>query len=604
MRGVAWALSELLMKYKRFVIKNYRAIVGPIEIDVHKSSLMPIIGINESGKTTILHAIFAFDFINDTLNEGGRHLEDTANLYQTASPPSEIQAEVDLSKSELKNSIAKAWNKDGQLKNELGRIWRKRELPDHITITRNLKTRNYSIAPSLSATLASQDAIARQVISNLPYILYFDDFRDKIPERIEILDSEKDSTSGWLPIIERLFQETDPSYSVFNLPTMEERLRKSVLSRVERKLNETLTREWQNFKLDERDALRISVDFQPTQGEPAQQQGGGTVQPKPASIRNYIKLDVVEKDKLGFDHFFFVSDRSKGFYWFFNFVMKLEFNPKLVHNQGSAIYLLDEPGSYLHSFAQRKLCQKIRGISERNWVAYCTHSHYLLDPEVIPVNKVMVADKDSDGAISLIPLTEYRSPKSEKRSALQPVLDALQIKPIALDLISDRTTIIAEGIYDYFALTLFSEGTGVSVLPSVGAESIKFFISLMIAWQVDFRALWDNDAEGQRRFAEASEYFDSEISRNNLRLLPATKRGGKRIMQDLFDGGDLKRIRSELGLAGNCSFERTLHALFYSSRRTELVSGMSEATVKNFSDLFEALSLRRGEAQRPGARAG
>ncbi len=72
------------MRYKKFIIRNYRAITGPLVIDLDKKSLVPIIGINESGKTTILHAIYAFDCFNDKFNEGGRHLEDTVNLYRTS----------------------------------------------------------------------------------------------------------------------------------------------------------------------------------------------------------------------------------------------------------------------------------------------------------------------------------------------------------------------------------------------------------------------------------------------------------------------------------------------------------------------------------------
>ena len=69
---------------------------------------------------------------------------------------------------------------------------------------------------------------------------------------------------------------------------------------------------------------------------------------------------MIEKDAKGDDHYFFVMDRSKGFYWFFNFVMKLEFNPKVVENSDvDAIYLLDEPGSYLHATAQSKLAAKV-----------------------------------------------------------------------------------------------------------------------------------------------------------------------------------------------------------------------------------------------------
>ena len=71
------------MRYLRFTINNYRAIVGPLTIDVSKPKLMPIVGVNESGKTTVLHALFAFDHFNDEMNDDGRHLRDTANLYRT-----------------------------------------------------------------------------------------------------------------------------------------------------------------------------------------------------------------------------------------------------------------------------------------------------------------------------------------------------------------------------------------------------------------------------------------------------------------------------------------------------------------------------------------
>jgi hypothetical protein len=61
---------------------------------------MPIIGINECGKTTILHALFAFDELNDDLNNG-RHLRDTDNLYATSLKPAVVSAEVALSRKEF-----------------------------------------------------------------------------------------------------------------------------------------------------------------------------------------------------------------------------------------------------------------------------------------------------------------------------------------------------------------------------------------------------------------------------------------------------------------------------------------------------------------------
>lgn len=222
---------------------------------------------------------------------------------------------------------------------------------------------------------------------------------------------------------------------------MEERQRKTVLSAIKRRLNETLTKEWQNFRLDNTDALQISIDFRAEKGSDG-------------VPRNYLRLDVIEKDLNGNEHFFFISDRSKGFFWFFNFVMKLEFNPKVLPFSTEAIYLLDEPGSYLHASAQSKLCKKLKQLSTNNTVIYCTHSHYLLDPDVIPLSSIRVAEKSSNGDVQLLSIHEHRGSMLEKRSAFQPVVDALQIKPFLLDF-TNRFVILVEGICDFYAFEMF-----------------------------------------------------------------------------------------------------------------------------------------------------
>lgn len=143
---------------------------------------------------------------------------------------------------------------------------------------------------------------------------------------------------------------------------------------------------------------------------------------------------------------------------------------------------------------------------------------------------------------------------------------------------------------DYFALELFKNARPLSVLPSVGAESIKFYVSLMIAWQVEFYALWDHDEEGIKRYKQACELFGPEVEKKGLRLLPAAGRR-KRILQDLFAGDDIALIKRELSLPSNCPFNRTLQALFYSPRRTEVVRNIGTKTKSNFEDLFANLNL-------------
>ena len=134
-------------------------------------------------------------------------------------------------------------------------------MPSKLTIRRTIPTRKYTIPSEYFGNEIVQDTLAQAMIGHLPYILYFDDFRDKIAERIEIPQTEVPSSSEWFDILQELFTHTDKSYSLYKLANMEVRQRKSVLSHVQRRLNETLTREWQSFRLDDRDALKINIEF-------------------------------------------------------------------------------------------------------------------------------------------------------------------------------------------------------------------------------------------------------------------------------------------------------------------------------------------------------
>jgi predicted ATP-dependent endonuclease of OLD family len=56
------------VRYTTFEINKYRAIdYAKVAVS---NSLIPIIGVNESGKTTVLHAILAFDKSKDKYNDG------------------------------------------------------------------------------------------------------------------------------------------------------------------------------------------------------------------------------------------------------------------------------------------------------------------------------------------------------------------------------------------------------------------------------------------------------------------------------------------------------------------------------------------------------
>ena len=184
------------MKYKKFIIKKYRAIKDPLEINLEKSSLIPIIGINECGKTTILQAIFAFDFLNDSLNNG-IHLESFENLYDPSSQEGVISAEIEISWDEIKKVLNESDNGDN--KNIVKKYKRKKaqyEINKTLVISRNLQDKKYNIEDEYFNDPDFNDEFSRKILRKLPYTLYFDDFRDSVDDKIEIKEDNDDGASG------------------------------------------------------------------------------------------------------------------------------------------------------------------------------------------------------------------------------------------------------------------------------------------------------------------------------------------------------------------------------------------------------------------------
>jgi len=96
------------MKYLAFRIWKYRGIAKELIINLENNSLVPLVGINECGKTTILQAIFAFDSVNDNEYDGS-HLIDTLNLYHTSdnSHPY-VGADIQVTRPELVTHYSKS----------------------------------------------------------------------------------------------------------------------------------------------------------------------------------------------------------------------------------------------------------------------------------------------------------------------------------------------------------------------------------------------------------------------------------------------------------------------------------------------------------------
>ena len=577
------------MRYKSFTIEHYRAIESPIELNLTNQSLIPLIGVNECGKTTILQAIFAFDSANDK-DYDGRHLENTINLYHTTDKDPLVTAEIEIAYANLKgvwdrvmNPPTTAQQNPPETTTPAPTSGRPPAPPQQdfplsqstyigsIRLIRNLTSKQYSFPQFSNLSPPLQDALAKEILRYMPYILYNDDFQDRPPSTVPIPTPKPNQIRAWLAIYEQLFKETNPSYSLFTTAQLEDPRRKdSIVSDVQNKLNNTLTKAWKTFLLDRTRHIQVRLEISKT------------------DLQIKIVENIGQKER-----FFEVVDRSKGFLWFYNFVMKLEFNPKIAGNRKDTIYLLDEPGSYLHAAAQEKLCAKLKAISTKyGKVIFCTHSHHLLDPEQIPINSIMIVEKSANKNISLTPLPRY-STSREKVTPLQPVFEALQIS--AAEFTRDNLPILAvEGIYDKYAIRMFlPEGNKLRIFPGTSADAILKNIQTLNAFGRHYIAIWDNDAEGRKVKKRAESVFGPHEARR-FDLLPSRDGGKDRTMEHMFESSDLDVLRQNLNLPADATYESIIGGLFYAAPkvRQSLIANVGSTTKQNFQILQSIVNKR------------
>lgn len=548
------------MRYTKFIIKKYKA-VSDVELPLDRYNLIPIIGINESGKTSILHAILSFDNYNDDyLN--GQHLE-AKNRYQYDATGHIVIAKIILDDHKDLDLIREELNlkRSNKLYTEIENLHKQ---GNEIILIRNLDNKEYDIENNFYINGEQKTKLISCLLTNTPFILLFDDFTDRVPEKItfsknytdQAYNKDQDSLrKEWNIFLEEIFtRATNRKYTLKNfLLTQKEDDRKGILSDISDRLNLDVITDWEKLKVlkselkNEIKKLKLYLDY------------------KSDSSGNHIfSFGVEDKNFEGKARHFQVSERSKGFQWFFNFAIKLKYNPKYSKDYQGAIYLLDEPGSYLHSSAQEELLKSLKSISDTNKVIYCTHSQYLLNPNIINVNNIKISNRDhNNGLISLINFSEY--PCNYNQGALSPLMDALHLNITKHINFKDENIIITEGITDFYFFKMINEFTtflndyNFIFVPGAGASNLKELISFAIAWSKKYAVLFDSDPEGQKQFTKYKKFFGDEEA-NKWYLYTLKNKSTDIELEDLLLSKDQLQLKK---ITKSCDVKHGLIVLYF-----------------------------------------
>lgn len=573
------------MQFRKFSIHQYRA-VDQAEVPVG-NRLIPLVGINESGKTSILQAILSFDRLSDNYG-GGKHL-DFKNKYIVGEHECVITADVVIDSEHDLDSISEKLSlpRGNNVLKELEGVY---ESKSSIYISRNLKTKKYSVS-GIDVPEKLNRQLAKAVYDLLPLILYFDDFTDRVPAEVEFNRVENgykirnQKLAEWQRILEEVFHRaTDGTHSLSSFIAIKDSdERDGLLNDINDVLDNEVMSDWRKLK-----------------------RWSGSLADDPADIKLELRYGVVANHSFEFQfkvtdrsrkkkRVFDVVDRSKGFQWLFNFLMKLKFNPKYQDVHTGAIYLLDEPGSYLHSSAQEELLKELEEISKTNTIMYCTHSQHLLDPSIINIGQTRIVSKE-DGAIRVIPFGSAAT--DNYQGALTPLFNALHLRTGIFNRRIDRV-VITEGITDFYffeMLRRYLKGwrfDNVSFIPGAGAGQLKELISWAIGWTESYLVVLDSDERGLVERQRYEKFFGERQAENFILLsIPSSPNNIK--LEDLLSEKDKNRFLEETGTR---HVKNAITEAFFISDddQKKLISKLDSTTKENLSILkehFENLSQK------------
>jgi AAA ATPase domain len=205
------------------------------------------------------------------------------------------------------------------------------------------------------------------------------------------------------------------------------------------------------------------------------------------------------------------SQRSKGFIWFFSFIVWFD----TVQQEGEdtpLILLLDEPGLSLHALAQADFLTYIDDLARSHQILYTTHSPFMIHSDRLHQVR-LVEDRKAQGTV----ISDNILGSDAK--TVFPLQAALGYT-VAQNLFISKRNLLVEGPTDlvylrFFAATLEAAKRkalreDVTLVPAGGLDKVATFIALLGANQLELAVLHDSVGKPDQR-------LESLVKQNMIR---------------------------------------------------------------------------------------
>jgi hypothetical protein len=195
------------------------------------------------------------------------------------------------------------------------------------------------------------------------------------------------------------------------------------------------------------------------------------------------------------------SQRSKGFIWFFSFIVWFDSIKQQIGANTDLILLLDEPGLSLHALAQADFLKYIDDLARNHQIIYTTHSPFMVHSDRLHQVRT-VEDRVGEGTKISENIT------GSDPNTLFPLQAALGYT-IAQNLFISKRNLIVEGPADLIYLRFFSSilttrnrmglRDDITIVPVGGLDKLATFVALLRGNELQMAVLHDYSSKPDAR---------------------------------------------------------------------------------------------------------
>ncbi len=625
------------MRYKSFKIQNFKGIKETVvSLESYAgASVFAFVGLNESGKTTVLEAIHSFspDAATSELLGGKNGIGVPYNKRVPRHLISEFTGDVSVAATLTltardKEEIARELKSSNEIVVDLDsfpdevNLERRQSFikgdfkADAFTITTALKVRKVGGKKWREMVVGEAAEIADAIYQFTPDIAYFPTFVFDFPLSIfltgrgtavdtfyrkvfqDILDYDGRGQTIEDDIVARV-RKTEFKIPWMNfLPGWNAHSDKEKIQHVMDRAGSAVTKlifgRWNTIFGEAPGDKEVVILWETVEGEKPLP-NGSTEKTQEHDVK--VKFQIRDGSRR-----FNVNDRSLGFRWFFSFMLFTQFRvARSFSDVRPTLFLFDEPASNLHAAAQQKLIESFPEIAKGDHVlAYSTHSHYMIEPKWLEqtfivtnradsrpetvLEEISLDDESLD--VRVWPYRKFVNAYPSQISYFQPILDRLDVVPSRFD--QFRPSVVLEGKSDYYILRYAEKLLKIEALPLIpgnGAGTFGALAALHVGWNLSLLFVLDGDKKGKQ---ERERYIEEYAIRGDRivtldQLVPTVK-----VIEDVLDSSALKVVADELGLNADPT-KSQIRRFFQERLASNAIKPISPAFEERCKKIFEGM---------------